>query len=131
MSLSELRRTASPWIRRRQKLLRRRVRRLSNGLIRASDKLGRKGWFALICGLASVVGLVFGIWVWKYPKEQIQLVQRTERPATVSVVDATIEEKTEGFPLLDLKVRNTGDQVAFLKTATFSVTDIFTIEDPI
>ncbi len=50
--------------------------------------------------------------------------------AKLELADTSITEQPDDFPLLDIKLRNVGDKIAFLKKAVFHVTDVYNLEDP-
>src|SRR5882762_8752993 len=54
----------------------------------------------------------------------------TKTRAQLQIVDANVAEQSDGFPVLEVKVRNVGDRVAFLKKAVLNVTDVFNLDDP-
>jgi hypothetical protein len=47
------------------------------------------------------------------------------KQSDIRLVDIAIDESTDEFPKLDIKIRNTGDEPAFLKKACFEVTHVF------
>lgn len=53
-----------------------------------------------------------------------------KKEAEIKIIDIEIDEKSNKFPVLDIKLRNTGDEVAFLKKINFNVTDYFEMINP-
>lgn len=76
-----------------------------------------------LTALVAIVGLV----VWA----ATELVPAGDAPevksGSLEVVDVQFQEKVEGFPVLDIKLRNTGE-VSFLKSAIFKVEKAWTFE---
>lgn len=48
-----------------------------------------------------------------------------EQGANLLLVDAVVNDEQEGYPTLELKLRNTGQEVAFLKKAQFHITNVY------
>ncbi|CAM5308225.1 hypothetical protein LSPH24S_01664 [Lysinibacillus sphaericus] len=54
----------------------------------------------------------------------------TQKKAEIKIIDIEINEDDE-YPILDIKVRNIGDEVAFLKKINFNIHDYYEMVNPI
>ncbi|MDF2545787.1 MAG: hypothetical protein K0R93_685 [Anaerosolibacter sp.] len=55
----------------------------------------------------------------------------TKKEADVRIIDIVIDsDSDERYPVLDVKLRNAGDEVAFLKKVSFNISDYFEMINP-